>query len=105
MKEVFVIADNVLSPLGDTAADNFIQLKNGISGIMQHENNIADHPVYASLFNDPGLPLSSYKDSYTKFERLLLASMKDAKAQTSLDLTSKKTILILSSTKGNISLL
>ncbi|MEP6845630.1 MAG: beta-ketoacyl synthase, partial [Panacibacter sp.] len=105
MKEVFVVSNNVFSPIGQTSAENFMQLKNRTTGIKQHENNIADHPVYASLFNDSDLPLQDYKNSYTKFERVLIASISDAITQTGLELTNDKTILILSSTKGNISLL
>ena len=99
MKEVFVVSDNIFSPLGRTASENFMQLKNGISGIKLHENNIATHPVYASLFNDTDLPLSALKNNYTKFERILIASIEDALTQTGFD-PDNKTILIISSTKG-----
>ena len=105
MKEVFVVADNVVSPVGKTSAENFTRLKNGISGIQQHNNNIADHPVYASLFNDETFPLAEPANTCTKFERLVIASVEDALSLTGIDVKDNKTVLILSSAKGNISLL
>jgi 3-oxoacyl-[acyl-carrier-protein] synthase-1 len=42
---------------------------------------------------------------YTKFEQLLITSIADALQHTSIDPKDKKTVLIISSTKGNISLL
>jgi 3-oxoacyl-[acyl-carrier-protein] synthase I len=105
MKEVFVVADNIISPVGKTSAENFMRLKNGMSGIQQHNNNIADHPVYASLFNNETFPLTEHANTYTKFERLVIASIEDALSLTGINVKDNKTILILSSTKGNISLL
>jgi len=104
MKEVFVVSDNVLSPLGSTSVENFDQLKNAVSGIKLHENHFSPLPFYASLFDNNALALSG-STIYTKFENLIIASVKDASAQSDIDITDKNTILIISSTKGNISLL
>ena len=35
-QHVFVVTDNVLTPLGKTTAENFAQLKKGISGVKEH---------------------------------------------------------------------
>jgi 3-oxoacyl-[acyl-carrier-protein] synthase-1 len=102
MKEVFVVADNVVSPIGKTAAENFEQLKNGLSGIQQHDNNITEQAAYVSLFKEDAF---TKEKNYTKFEQLVIASVEDALLQTDLNITDNKTIFILSSTKGNISLL
>ena len=45
------------------------------------------------------------QNKYTRFEKLLMASISDALANSGIDATDKKTVLIISSTKGNISLL
>jgi 3-oxoacyl-[acyl-carrier-protein] synthase I len=37
MRDVFVAADNIFSPLGTTTAENFSQLKKGISGVARHD--------------------------------------------------------------------
>lgn len=103
-KDVFVIADNVLSPLGKTTAENFSKLKQNISAIKQHtDKGISPQPFYASLFDKGEVFIED--DRYTKFEQLLIASIDDAVKQVGIDVKDQKTILIISSTKGNISLL
>jgi 3-oxoacyl-[acyl-carrier-protein] synthase-1 len=107
MKEVFIISDNILSPLGNTTAQNFSKLTADISGVKQHNNiSIADEPFYASLF-DSGMYFieEGNKYNYTKFERLLIASIQEALQNSNVNPADKKTLLIISTTKGNISLL
>jgi 3-oxoacyl-[acyl-carrier-protein] synthase-1 len=107
MKPVFIISDNIASPIAPTANENFDLLKKGISGIRLHHRPIAPEPFYASLFsNEAGLAISANTPgSYTKFEQLLIASIRDALSLSGTDVTSSKTALIISSTKGNISLI
>ncbi|MEO5889914.1 MAG: beta-ketoacyl synthase N-terminal-like domain-containing protein [Ferruginibacter sp.] len=106
MKDVFIVADNIISPLGRTTEENFSSLKNGRSGIQeQHNPAMSDHPFYASLLNDGDGQLAAKQSAYTKFEHLLIASISDALTYTDIDITDKKTVLIISSTKGNISLI
>ena len=105
MKDVFIVSDNILSPLGATTDENFEQLIKNISGVTQHNNgDLSDQPFYASLFSDRHQFL---KDGagYTKFEQLLIASITTALSSIEIDITGKKTVLIISTTKGNISLL
>ncbi|CAN5818923.1 beta-ketoacyl synthase N-terminal-like domain-containing protein [soil metagenome] len=105
MRDVFITSDNIISPLGSTAAENFSQLLVSASGIKQHDNsNMSDVPFYASLFGNAHV-LSANKNGYTKFEQLLIASITDALKNSAVEPADKKTILIISSTKGNISLL
>lgn len=106
VRNVFIVSDNIISPLGLTTAENFSQLKNGISGIREHHDiALADQPFYASLFDPRSGFLQDNVNKYTKFEQLLIASIKDAFQQCNIDAGNKKTVLIISSTKGNISLL
>ncbi|MBS1520804.1 MAG: beta-ketoacyl synthase [Bacteroidetes bacterium] len=101
--DVFVVADNVLSPIGKTTIENFDQLKKNISGVKkQHKPAISPRPFFASLFNEGDTNIEPGK---TKFEQLLINSIADALQNSSIDPTDKNTILIISSTKGNISLL
>lgn len=102
MKEVFVIADNIVSPLGNTAVENFAALCNNQSSVKEHHDAAkSDKPFYASLFN-----ADAFKNGeLTKFEQMLIASIKDAVSKTNIELGSERTALIISSTKGNISLL
>lgn len=105
-QDVFVVADNVLSPIGKTTNENFDQLKKEVSGVkLHHKPKISPSPFYASLFDEPETFISTNGPDYTKFERLLIASIADALKNGNTDAADKKTILIISSTKGNISLL
>ncbi|WP_214070907.1 beta-ketoacyl synthase N-terminal-like domain-containing protein [Mucilaginibacter sp. dw_454] len=105
MPAVYIVADNIYSPIGTTTSQNFERIKQGISGIQKHSNKtISDTDFQASLFN--------YKEneefntlSNSKFERLLIASVEAALKDAGVDVTSEKTILIVSTTKGNVSLL
>jgi len=99
--DVFVIADNVFTPLGKTTAENFAKLKQNISAVKQHDGR--SQPYYAALFDQD----QSFTDTagYTRFEQLLIASIDGALKQGGLDASDAKTVLIISSTKGNISLL
>ncbi|NCD69271.1 beta-ketoacyl-[acyl-carrier-protein] synthase family protein [Mucilaginibacter agri] len=104
-KSVFIIADNVCSPLGRTTAENFDKLKNGISGVQQHHRaDLSNAPIAASLFNGNEVLIPG-ADTYTKFEQLLVASIAEALSQIKVQVDDPKTGLIISSTKGNISLL
>ncbi|GAB2986746.1 beta-ketoacyl synthase N-terminal-like domain-containing protein [Mucilaginibacter puniceus] len=103
MSNVFIAADNIISPIGFTTADNFAQLKKGVSGIKQHTDKaITDEPFYAALFSPSQFITNNQQ---TKYEQLLIASITDALANCHIDPTDKKTGLIVSTTKGNISLL
>ena len=105
-QDVFVVADNVLSPLGKTTAENFAKLKENISGVQRHHDpDISAKPFYASLFDKNEVFIKNDADRYTKFEQLLIASIEDALKDSGVDVRDKKTVLIISSTKGNISLL
>jgi len=104
--DVFVVADNIFSPLGTTTVENFTALKQGLSGVKEHHDTcISPLPFFASLFDKDEVFVSDEKNIHTKFEHLLIASIADALQQSGIDPKDKKNILIISSTKGNISLL
>lgn len=107
MKDVFIIADNITSPLACTTAENFSKLYGNMSAVKQHFNTKIDNePFYASLFDDDiNFVDADDKNCYTKFEQLLITSVKGALQQCDVDPGDKKTLLIVSTTKGNISLL
>ena len=110
MNDVFVIADNIISPVGNTSEENFRALAGDNSGIQEHRlPALSALPFYASLIPDDayktmaaayGIPSGS-----TKFETLLMLSVGNAIQGSGIDIQSPDTILIISSTKGNISLL
>lgn len=87
----YIIADNIISPLGETSEDNYLSVKSGRSGIRAYEPGTCNIPegFYASLL-------------FEDFETLALRSAQKAIANAQLELKGKRTAFILSSTKGNI---
>jgi 3-oxoacyl-[acyl-carrier-protein] synthase-1 len=102
--KVYVVADNITSPLGKTTAQNFDALLNGMSGVRQHcDQRIATFPFTASLFDDSNNITAD--NVRTRFENLVIASITEALRSTDINITRDDTVLIVSSTKGNISLI
>lgn len=87
----YIIADNIISPLGETSEENYLSVKAGRSGIRAYEPGTCNIPegFYASLL-------------FEDFETLTLKSAQKAIANARLELKGKRTAFILSSTKGNI---
>ena len=105
MTDIFISSDNILSPIGLSTAVNFERLKQDISGIKKQDNKrMSEQPFYAALFEND-FSGNDLPDSFTKFEKLLIASVDDALSKTEIRATDKKTVFIISTTKGNISLL
>ena len=102
MRKVFVLADNIFSPLGKTTLLNLESLKAGNSGISLHHSPISENPFYASLL-EPGS--KSGNPELSAFENILVASITDAIKDQDLDPADARTGFILSSTKGNIGLI
>ncbi len=106
-RNVFIVADNIISPVASTTAGNFAQLKQGKSGVKEQAAGVlSDKAFFAALLQgEHFFAEQEDKHEYSKFEKLLIASIADAMQQTGVDPQDKKTLLIISSTKGNISLL
>ena len=87
MTDVFIVSDNIVSPLGNSSAENFSQLKNAATGLkLWDDSMISEQPFCASLFDKSGSFLADAKNfSYTKFERLLIASISDALKNSGID--------------------
>lgn len=88
---VYVLADNIISPLGTTSEENYLSVKAGKSGIR----------VYAPGSN--GLPdgfAASLMNGH--FEDLAFRSAMSAMQNSAIDVSNKRTIFILSTTKGDI---
>ena len=101
--KVYCIADNIISPLGSTSHDNYLQVVAGNSGIQEITAlHLLAVPFYASQI----ATLNAYQiPGYTRFEQLCIASISGALQDPHISLTDSDTVLILSSTKGNIELI
>lgn len=112
MDKVFVHGSSLVSSLGIGLEENVAKLFEGESGsCLIRDNKYYPHPFFgskidhkrfANVFNDQ---FPDIKKNFTFFEKLLIFTIQQSLDQFSIDLQSKETLLILSSTKGNINLL
>lgn len=106
MKRVYVLADNVISPLGMDAEENFDNLLAGNSGL---------HYLDKNPYTKEKIPLGSLEwenifnsckehkiTGHTKFDSLVLLSLSKAIAESGIQTSADNVIFILSTTKGNI---
>lgn len=87
----YVLADNIISPLGETSEENYLAVKAGKSGIRAYANGshgIPDGFVASLMSRD--------------FEKMVIDSAKKAIVASQVDVAHEKVALILSSTKGEI---
>lgn len=87
----YVLADNIISPLGETSEENYLAVKTGNSGIHAYAKGSHGIPdgFVASLMS-------------LDFEELVINSAKKAIVASHVDVAHEKVALILSSTKGTI---
>lgn len=104
------IADNIISPLGLTSSENYDAIKEGRTALKRYER-IWDipEPFMAALL-DRERVLSLYeeekiKGDFSLCEKLAILSIKKAIKQCDVNIASEKTLLIFSTTKGNVDLL
>lgn len=101
----YIIADNIISPLGETSEENYLSVKAGRSGIRAYEPGTCNIPegFYASLlFEDfETLALRSAQKAIANAQKNIANELKTI-GNERLELKGKRTAFILSSTKGNI---
>lgn len=104
MKEVFVSGDFIISPLGIGSEFNFEQIKNGITGIRQHQNKFSLNPFFAGIISDELIHTDAIQNvkNFTRLEQLFIASIQNLIQQNEVPL-DERTLIVLSTTKGNIS--
>lgn len=110
MNTVFAAQGNIFTSLGFTAEENFSAMMQGKSGIAQHSNKaFLSFHFYASLVDDAKLnekfSALDNKQNYTRLEKIFILSIADVIEKSGLDVRSENTLLIISTTKGNINLL
>jgi len=106
MKDVFVTYNNIISALGFNTTSNIEQISKGISGIKKQEDKkLMKNPFYASLIDTYELDKAFKKFGngkiYTRLEKMMILSLHDVIQQSKITIT-KKTALIISTTKGNV---
>ena len=118
-KEVYITDYNCITPLGFDVSSNWNALVEGKSGVGLHKIIKNQEPFYASMIDSEKLDkefnrffnsaqkleiqrLASDNVSFTRLEKMFLLSLKPLVEKHSI---SEETTFILSTTKGNISLL
>jgi len=110
MIPVFIAADNITTSLGFTTKENIECLQTGTIGLMRiADTGLSATPIFASRIDNIMLEKKSatlaHPSLYTRLEKLAILSITDALDNTNIDIRSKDTGFILSTTKGNIDVL
>jgi 3-oxoacyl-[acyl-carrier-protein] synthase I len=110
MTNIFIASDNIITSLGFTTVENIRRIKACETGIRRWvDESLAPLPFWASRVDDEELnelfSALAHPDDYTRFEKMVICSVKDALRNAGIDQHSARTRFIISSTKGNIDLL
>jgi len=99
---IYRIADNIISPLGETTAQNYQAVKDGRSALRRYDHQWdIPEPFTASLFTEAQNEALAIQ-GLTRFESLAFTSAKNAIEASKIDVSIANVVLILSTTKGNI---
>ena len=99
---VYKISDNIISPLGETTEANYSVIKEGKSALSPYTDkwNIPE-PFFGSLFTEEQNAHLAIP-GFTRFESLVIHSVKSALSYVSIPLSSKRIAFVLSTTKANV---
>lgn len=107
MKKVYLVSDNIISPIGFTTKENVQNLRANQTGIKKIEDStIWSEPFFGAVVNSDQLSnawkeVSSDNAGYTKLEKMMILSLsKLLEENPSLDIN--KSGVVISTTKGNI---
>lgn len=107
-REVFITETNCITPIGFDVSTNIQNIMNGVSGIQLHQNVMMDKPFYASIINNDELNNAFTKISlsidYTRLEKMMILALNPIVKNSKINFNNKVGF-ILSTTKGNISVL
>lgn len=108
MRSVWVVADNIISPLGFSSEENFVSISKGETALKETHSKYIDFPVWTASFTEN--QLSKIKEEInglvkTKFESFLYYSTKKVIESGRANPKSDRTIFIFATTKGNIELI
>lgn len=96
-----IIADNVTSPLGMSTAENYSAVVSGMSKLQRYENfRGIPQPITASVFSSDDWQKMTI--GANPYERLVIHSITEALSHTHIDVSSPRTLMVFSTTKGNV---
>ncbi|MDE5870176.1 MAG: beta-ketoacyl synthase [Muribaculaceae bacterium] len=106
-----VTGENIITPLGSTSEETLHEILEGKTALCLHKNIFGlPEPFYASLLNREKIDRDfeekfGPQESLTFFERLAVLSASDAIAHAGIEVSDDDVLIVVSSTKGNVSLL
>ena len=107
---MYIVGTNIISSLGFDTKENFRHIAAGLSGVKRYEAGTLDmpEPFVASLIDRrrledhfSGIDNNIAREA-TLLEKAAIASITDANTEARIDLSSSKTLILLSTTKGNV---
>lgn len=108
---IYRLSDNIVSPLGFTTEENYANVKKGVKGGALRKGTFGlPEPFYGSLLDWSAVEACvaqelTPKCTLTPFEQIMLLSAQRAVKSARIDASSSEVIFVLSTTKGNVSLL
>lgn len=106
---VFTSYNNIISPLGFTTAGNYKAIRAGSTGVKKTLLPFSKEPFCVAQIADTELEARlseiSEASAHTRLEALSILSIQDVLDQSNVDPADKRTLLIYSTTKGNVDLL
>lgn len=110
MAVIYQQASNIVSPLGFTTEENFKAVLDGKSGAKHYSENTGGirEAFFASKINDELLTVALAQldvQAYSRLEKMAILSVVNAVKNLDVALESEQTLFLLSTTKGNVSLL
>lgn len=97
-----ILATNITSPLGRTTEENYQSLRAGNSALVRYEGwRGVPESFTASILSD-GQMADIALEGYSRFESLAIRSVEESMLHCDIDITSPRTLLILSTTKANV---
>lgn len=97
-----VLSTNITSPLGYDTEQNYQAVKAGKSALCPYMGwKGIPEEFTASLFSEKQMA-ELQVEGYTRFESIVIRSISDSVRQTDIDVSSPRTLFVLSTTKGDI---
>jgi len=108
--KIYITGDNIISSLGFTTEENMDCMVKGITGIQKIDGGylspesfpaaLVDTKKLTGIFGNIANPTD-----FTRLEQMMILSVKQAVETSKIDLQNPRSLLIISTTKGNVDLL
>ncbi len=99
---MYILADNITSPLGNTTLQNYLAVKAGRSALRHYQADDVSAESYTAARFTPEQWSEMAIDGLTRFEALAVRSAQRAIGKAGIDITRDDVVFILSTTKANI---